>query len=112
MGCGGSTASPNSSVASLNGPADHHNSSENLRKQLLKKKLDEDTDSLNGRRPRSRPGSRPGSRSSSICRDSGIDSAKTSDGRRHPPSDLNENNRVMQNGNYETKKEDKEGKGE
>ncbi|XP_072031103.1 uncharacterized protein [Amphiura filiformis] len=96
MGCGGSSASRSSSLASLTAPADHHASSDNLRKQVLKKQHEADADSLNSSGPPRSP--RPGSRST--CRDSGIDSAKTADGRRHPPPDVvhNDNERLIPNG--------------
>ncbi len=102
MGCGGSSASRSSSLASLNAPADYNANNDDLRKQVLKKQHEGDTDSLNSGGP---PGSpRPGSRST--CRDSGIDSAKTADGRRHPPTELNnDNERLITRRNNKIEKE-------
>ena len=74
MGCSGSVESPNNSRGSLNAPSDYNNkSTDNLRKQVLKKQDHGETDSLGSTR----------SLSQSTGRDSGIDSAKTADGRRN-----------------------------
>jgi len=79
MGCGSSQSASTSSLGSANGKPKQENSSTSLRKQVLIAQSEpkpHDGQSLGGNDAGQRADSR------STCRDSGIDSAKTTDGRR------------------------------